>query len=356
MADSTLPRKNYRVAQWAAGRIGQSAMRAVVGHPDLTLVGLKVHSASKEGQDAGTLAGVGPIGIKATRSVDEIVALKPDCVLYMQEGFDADDLCRLLGAGINVVTTRNEFFYGPRMRPELRERINAACTAGGASIYATGSSPGFITAEVPMALMILSRTLRCVTIDEFADIPGSTSPEMIFNVMGMGRPLTGSVPEGMLHHMAEGFEQSLGVTAAAIGRPLDKVVATGEFAAARSDIDIPGAGGGVIKAGTVAAQRIVVTGLHAGKPLIVFRANWYCSRDLDNDWQLAENGWRIQLDSDTPMDVSINFPKDASQTWADQMSGLTAHPAVNAIPYVCEAAPGICATSELPRLIPHLLV
>jgi hypothetical protein len=28
-----------------------------------------------------------------------------------QEGFDLDDLTRLLSSGINVVTTRSEFFY-----------------------------------------------------------------------------------------------------------------------------------------------------------------------------------------------------------------------------------------------------
>ena len=103
--------KTYRVVQWAAGRMGKKAIRAVVDHPNLELVGLHVHSADKEGMDAGVLAGIGPIGILATRGIEDVVALGPDCVLYMQEGFDLDDLTRLLNSGINVVTTRNEFFY-----------------------------------------------------------------------------------------------------------------------------------------------------------------------------------------------------------------------------------------------------
>ena len=31
--------KVYRVAQWAAGRIGQSAMRAVIRHPNMEQIG-----------------------------------------------------------------------------------------------------------------------------------------------------------------------------------------------------------------------------------------------------------------------------------------------------------------------------
>src|SRR5437016_11273081 len=80
--------KTYRVVQWAAGRMGKKAIRAVVDHPDLELVGLHVHSGDKEGKDAGVLAGTSPVGILATRGIEDVVALEPDCVLYMQEGFD----------------------------------------------------------------------------------------------------------------------------------------------------------------------------------------------------------------------------------------------------------------------------
>ena len=50
--------KIYRVVQWAAGRMGKKAIRAVVDHPDLELVGLHVSFQDKEGKDAGVLAGI----------------------------------------------------------------------------------------------------------------------------------------------------------------------------------------------------------------------------------------------------------------------------------------------------------
>src|SRR4051812_44629430 len=137
--------KPLRVVQWATGTVGASAMRGVLSHPGLELVGVRVYSEGKDGRDAGELCGLPQTGVKATRDIETIIALKPDCVLYMPESTDVDDVCRLLESGANVVTTRAEFFNPAKMAPDLRERVEAACRKGGSSIHATGSSPGFIT-------------------------------------------------------------------------------------------------------------------------------------------------------------------------------------------------------------------
>ena len=100
------PLRPYRVVQWATGNIGTRSLRTVIEHPNLELVGLYVHSDGKLGRDAGEIAGIGRIGIAATNSIERIIAARPDCVLYMQQGCDFDDVCRLLSAGVNIVTTR----------------------------------------------------------------------------------------------------------------------------------------------------------------------------------------------------------------------------------------------------------
>ena len=38
----------YRVIQWATGNSGQRALREVIRHPDLDLVGLLVYDQAKE--------------------------------------------------------------------------------------------------------------------------------------------------------------------------------------------------------------------------------------------------------------------------------------------------------------------
>ena len=84
-----------------------------------------------------------------------------------------------------------------------------------------------------------------------------------------------------------------------------------------------------------------------------FSANWYCSTDIHDDWDLRPTGWRVEVEGDTPLDVDIRFPVPAER-WADVAPNLTTHRPVNAIPYVCAAAPGIRTTVELPHFIPDL--
>ena len=48
---------NYRVIQWATGNTGQRALREVLRHPALDLVGVRVYDSAKEGVDGGELCG-----------------------------------------------------------------------------------------------------------------------------------------------------------------------------------------------------------------------------------------------------------------------------------------------------------
>lgn len=349
---TTMPAKTYRVVQWATGRTGIKAMLGVVNHPNMELVGVYVHGEDKAGRDAGDIAGVGPIGVTATNKISDIVALHPDCVLYMREGYDADEVATLLEAGINIVTTRNEFFYAEAMDPALRARVEDACAKGGASLYATGSSPGFVTALLPLALTSMVRRLDCLTIDEFADIPASVGPDMITQVMGFGSPATTTeINPLLLEHTTVGFMQSLKALAAALNLQIDSWENSGEIAAAVEPMTL--SDGFVIEPGTMGAQRIITAGLRDGKPVLRFRSNWYCTTKLEPQWELHSDGWRVIVEGDTPIDVRISFP-DGDGDRAEQLTGLTAHPVVNSIAYVCEARPGILTPFELPPLASKL--
>lgn len=343
------PLRRYRVAQWATGNIGTKAMRAVVEHPQLDLVGVYVYSEAKEGRDAGELCGLGPLGVRATRDIEEICAARPDCVLYMASRTDLDALCRLLASGANVVATRSEFHRPASLDPAVRERVEAACAAGGTSLHSTGSSPGFITEALPIVLTSIQRRLDLLAIDEFADVSSRPSPELLFGVMGFGRDP--DVFDGRRWvHGAAAFGPSLGVLADALSLPLDAVESTGEVAVARRRVEIAA---GVVEAGTVAAQRMVVTGVRASRPLFRFTAHWYVTTDLEPAWELRETGWRVRVDGDAPLDVSITFPVPAER-YAATSPGYTAHRAVNAVPFVCDAPPGILTITDLPQVVARL--
>ncbi len=343
-------RQRYRVVQWATGNIGMRSLRAVIEHPDLELVGLYVYSDKKAGRDAGDLCGRGPVGVPATRDVEDILALNADCVLYMADRAEIDVLCQLLESGANVVSTRSEFHRPASMDPAVRARIEDACRQGGSTLHSTGASPGFITEAMPLVLLSLQRRLDTLTIDEFADMSSRNSPEMIFDLLGFGRDPSTFDPRGVEHYGGATFSASLGVVADAISMPLDGMAASGQVAVARHAVEIAA---GRIQAGTIAAQRMEVTGMHRGRPLLRFRANWYLTTDVEPAWDLRETGWHLVLEGDLPLDIGIRFPV-APEAWADTSPGATAHRPVNAVPYVCAAEPGIRTTVELPQVIPML--
>lgn len=346
--------RTYRVVQWATGNIGTRALRAVIEHPRMQLAGLYVSTPEKAGLDAARLAerdegftgAIADTGVLSTSNVDEIVALDADCVLYMRQGIDHGEVCRLLASGKNIVTTRGEFHHPRTMDRALRQRIENACRAGNTSIYSTGSSPGFSTEAMILPLLSLQRRLDCLTIDEYADMTSRNSPDMIFNVLGFGMP-PGAFDQAKVDYVKHDFAASLAQIADAIGLSFDRVEAMGEMSAARSTARIAA---GVIEKGTVGALRITVSGMLGDRPLLRFRANWYCTSDIEHDWGLRESGWRVRVEGDTPLDVSIGFPC-TPEDYPGITPGFTAHRAVNAVPAVCEAPPGIRTTVDLPQLI-----
>jgi 4-hydroxy-tetrahydrodipicolinate reductase len=183
----------------------------------LSLVGLYVHSVAKAGRDAGELCGLPPIGVRATRSIDDILALRADCVLYMPQGCNFDELCRLLEAGTNVITTRTELNNPAGLDPAVRERVEDACRRGNSSIHATGSSPGFITEALPLVLMSIQRRLDCLRIHEFADLSSRSSPQLLFQIMGFGQPPMPQADEGRAQYLGRSFGPSLQLVAQALG-------------------------------------------------------------------------------------------------------------------------------------------
>lgn len=340
-------RENWRVIQWATGNIGSRALRTLIEHPRMDLVGLYVSSPEKSGRDAGELCGLPDTGVKATSSLEEIVAIDADCVLYMRQGTDFDEICALLASGKNVVTTRGDFHNPRLMDATVRARVEQACKTGGASIYSTGSSPGFVTEALAIPLLSLSRSQGLLTIDEYADVSSRNSPDMLFHIMGFGAPM-GPYDQRRAEHFKGDFGSSLSQIGDAMGLEIDSVEAFGELSPARNDVVIAA---GTVPAGTVGAMRITVTCMHKGRPVMRFRANWYVTTDIEADWALRESGWRIGVEGDTPVRVDITFPV-AEEDYAAFTPGLTAHRPVNAVPAVCSAAPGIRTTVDLPQILP----
>lgn len=337
--------RRYRVVQWATGNVGRPALRALIEHPTLTLVGVHTHTPDKVGTDAGRLCELPTdTGITATGDIAEIIELGADCVVYTPRVFDIDTVCRLLATGTNIVTTHGIFHHPASMDQALYARVEAACWSGGASIHSTGHSPGFITETMPIALGSIQRRLHRMLIDEYIDLTDSETPWTLLG-MGFGTSQATFEPH-RLTQARRAIGPSLRQAADAFGPPLDAIEVRGELATANQDVQV---GAAVFRKGTVVAQRITVSGTRRGQPLLQFRSTRYCSADISADWSLRPTGWHISVEGDTPLEVDLR-PGEASVQANAASPTYAANRAVNTIPHLCAAAPGIRTAIDLPPI------
>ncbi|WP_433621999.1 NAD(P)H-dependent amine dehydrogenase family protein [Nocardia sp. CA-120079] len=337
--------RRHRVVQWATGNVGRPALRALIEHPTLTLVGVHTHTPDKIGTDAGRLCQLPTdTGITATGHIDEIIELGADCVVYTPRVLDIDTVCRLLATGTNIVTTHGIFHHPTSMDQALYARVEAACWSGGASIHSTGHSPGFITETIPITLGSIQQRLDHMMIDEYTDLTDSETP---WTLLGMGFGTSQATFEP--HRLTQArrtIGPSLRLAADAFGPPLDAIEVRGELATANQDVQV---GAAVFRKGTVIAQRITVSGTRRGKPLLQFRSTRYCSTNISTDWPLRPTGWHISVEGDTPLEVDL-LPGETSTQANAASPTYAANRAVNTIPHLCAAAPGIRTAHDLPPI------
>lgn len=353
----------YRVIQWATGNTGRRALREVIRHPDMNLVGVVVYDPAKDGVDAGELCDETLTGVLATTDRDAVLKLDADCCVYMpratgigqtRAGLSEDelvaDVVALLENGTNIVTTVTDLFAGGvRLSDENRARVVQACEKGNASVWASGSDPGFITETFLMALLSVQRRVDLIEIEEFGDLSRRPSAHMVMEQMRFGKPLSEFDPDRRKNHLFGEYQPPLSVLADVAGFTIDEWTAEGGVAAAKRDMTIVA---GEIKAGTAAAQRIIIHGRSGDVDRVRFTQYGFVAMDVEPDWGLQPTGWRIRMHGDAPFDVRMPFPVPLDDL-ANYVPAFNANGPVNAIPYVCAAPPGILTTEDLPHILPR---
>ena len=180
---------------------GSVALRAIIDDPALDLTGLKVSSQTKVGTDAGQLCGRPDVGIVATDDMTAILDAKPDCIAYCATAVRREDeviadIVGYLEAGINVVTISAIPMVYPKAAPaNWREPIENAARQGNSTFYATGCEPGFVSLNLPTALLAGAGVIDTYRMDEYALDLDLSYPiwEVLHESMGFGKP-DGHVP------------------------------------------------------------------------------------------------------------------------------------------------------------------
>ncbi|OMC09267.1 dihydrodipicolinate reductase [Mycobacterium sp. SP-6446] len=332
----------YRVVQWSTGNIGKRALGILLDREDFDVVGVHALGADKVGCDAGTLADRPPTGVTATSDVDALLDLAPDCVNYMPRAIDYDLVKTMLRRGINVVTT-GDFVTGTHHPVELLA-LEEAARQGQATFLGTGFEPGFINVVAGFLTGACAR-VRSVKLVETLDC--TTYPvQDVWKVLGFGKP-----PREPVTHLDParqryglGYFETLDMIAAMLGTELDSKEAFVEPAVLTRDLNL---GWVDYAAGTAGGQRRTYRGLRGGRPVVELAICWTMSDDaLEPKWT-DPKGFSVVIEGEPYVDATIRFGHPGEDVMTVLMDS-TAVAAVNAIPFLCDARPGVITPIDLP--------
>jgi len=330
--------EKVRVIVYGVGAMGSGMVRMMLDKEGLEVVGGIVFAEEKVGRDLGEVAGAGrSLGIVASSDPDTVFSsMKADVVLHVARISRQmeSEIMKAVEAGLNVITTTDIRLAYPWIHwPELAQRVDEAAKRNGVTVLSTGFRPGFITDLLPIVFSGICASVEKVVVRGVEDWTlfgistlmrlgfGNTVDE--FKKRLAGRPVSpASPPSTELDMIADALGWELSETS----RTLEPVTSK-KRKRTRHGMDI--------EPGMVCGFKEVTSGMMDGQAVIVL--------ELIGVVDLEEEG----LESSNF--VSIKGEPDLDIVMKDSKSdALFYSHAVNAIPQVMEAKPGLVTVRDLP--------
>jgi 4-hydroxy-tetrahydrodipicolinate reductase len=322
-----------RVLHFGLGPIGAAIVRQVADHAGLTIVGAIDIDSAKVGRDLGEVIGTKKrLGVKVQSDVAATLKrTRPDVVIHCTSSSLPQVLPQIeaiLKAKVAVVSTTEELAYPLRANRREAKRIDELARKAKVAVLATGVNPGFTMDALPIML-----TAACERVDQIAvrRVQDARIRRLPFQQkIGAGltvRQFQKKVKDGSVRHV--GFTQSIAMIADALGWTLDRVTDSIRPKIAdrtvASDLLAVDAGYvcGIIQDGV---------GYRKGKPVITLHLEAYLGAPDTYD--------AIDIAGTPPLSMKISTGVHGDIA--------TASIAVNSIPKVLAAAPGLHTMRDLP--------
>src|SRR6201988_5362372 len=356
-----------RVAVWGPGSMGVIALRGVIDHPELELVGVVVHSDSKAGRDAGELCGIAPVGVVATQDPAPMLAGNADVVVYaaganLRPLEAIADMVSILRAGKNVVSCSVvPLVFPDAVDAAFTEPLREAAIAGGGSFLTTGIDSGFANDVLPLVLTGVSRVIESIRVTEMFNYATYPDKAAVYEILGFGKPPEFSAFAATPGVFTFGWGPVLHQLAAGLGVKIDNIEESNERIPAPESFDTPT---GHIAAGTIAAMRSTLTGYVGDKPTFVIDHVTRMRDDVAPDWPQPHiciepkalgygppSGralYRGEIAGSPSMRCEFEMADDHDHDLGARMAGASR--LVNAIPAVCAAKPGLLSALDLPLI------
>jgi len=327
-----------KVLQWGIGAMGSGMVRQILQRENVQLVGVIDANPNLIGKDIAEVLELDqPTGITISNDPGTALRqLKPDVTLlatgsFVDEVFDS--LKMIMEAGSNVITIAEEMAYPWRVYPEKSRQLDEIARQNGVTLLGTGINPGFV-----LDLLVLVLTGACGHVDKISAARiNDLSPfgPTVMRTQGVGtspQEFAEGVEKGsIVGHI--GFQQSIAMIAAALGWELDEIKETKDAIVSKTQRESKYI---KVEPGMVAGCRQRGYGIMNGKTVI----------EMDHPQQIQPEkedvftGDYIKIDGDMHIDLAMK---------PEIPGGLgTINVAVNMIPQVFTARPGLLSIVDLP--------
>lgn len=328
--------EKIRVIQWGLGNMGKGMVDMLLTKEGVEVVG-GIERRLEKPMDLGVYLGREKMGIPVSANPQEIVErTEPDvCILAIHSFVRGvvEEISFLVSRGIQVITIAEEMAYPFVTEPKLSREIDELAKAHGVTVLGTGVNPGFILDTLIIQLSLGVRRVDSIRARRVNDL--SPFGKTVMEEQGVGRTVedfTQGVADGTIYGHV-GFLQSIPMVAKALGLSYDEIVQTREPIVSKVRRETPEV---VVEAGNVAGCNHTAVALKDGKPVITLEHPQQVRPDLEG----IGTGDYIEIFGDPNLSMVIT---------PEVPGGIgTIAAAVNIIPLVLQAAPGLKTMADLP--------
>lgn len=324
-----------RVLLWGLGAMG-SGMASMLFSRKRAEVVAAIEVSEKAGGDLGDLLGMARVGVKVSHDPEEAFSTKPDIALICTASFVKDVFPKVkyaLEKGADVITIAEEMAYPWAADPELASEMDRIALNAGKTVLGTGINPGFV-----LDTLVISLTGVCRRVDRIhAKRVNDLSPfgPTVMKTQGVGITVEefkkGLETEEIVGHV--GFRQSIGLIARVLNWKIDKVVEEREPILSKVARKSKYA---EVSPGNVAGCRHIARAYSGGREVIFLEHPQQICPEAEG----VQTGDYVTIEGDPPISLAIK---------PEIPGGIgTIGVAVNMIPLVIEARPGLVTMADLP--------
>jgi hypothetical protein len=162
-----------RVAQIGIGPLGREMTRSIHARPNMEVVAAVDTDPRLHGQDLGELCSLGPLGIPVAPSARSVLRSSRAEIALLTTVSDLSVILpqieEILEQGLPVVTTCEELTYPWITAPQTAARLDAKARERGVAVLATGVNPGFMMDTLPICLSAVAQRVEAIKVSRIQD-------------------------------------------------------------------------------------------------------------------------------------------------------------------------------------------